>query len=135
MAWRERKENCHGKHHKRLNRVSTLSKQTPNCNQSLNIWGIFDNNKDFIHLHCLSSTMNFQAPYFTNHLKKTKEQNLSVVFSLRGRTAEAKPWQNLCVWPGPTLSNAVITLSYDDHQDQRNKHTEPPVHYISVMTF
>lgn len=36
---------------------------------------------------------------------------------------------------GPSLSHAVITLSYDDHQDQRLKHTGPVVYYISVGTF
>lgn len=35
----------------------------------------------------------------------------------------------------PTLGNTVITLSSEDHQDHRNKHTAALVYYISVVTF
>lgn len=77
------------------------------------------------------------ALYYHNHIKKQRTQ-IMIVFSLLevcGMAAEAKPWQNLCDCSRPTLSNAVITLSYDDHQDQRNKHTVPPLYYIRVVTF
>lgn len=48
--------------------------------------------------------------------------------------AEARLKENLRICSQPTLSNAIITLSHNDHQDQRHKHTVALVYYKSVVT-
>lgn len=44
------------------------------------------------------------------------------------------PKEKLCAFSQPTLSNAIITRSYEDRYDQRSKHTVVVANYKSVVT-